>query len=78
MVINLVLEHHSPAAYERLRQQVESGNLRIAALEQEIRSLELRYGAEIQYNAALIDILREHGIQFRQVLSHDVRYRKKP
>ena len=76
MVIRLVLEHHSPVAYDNLRSRLQDCQDRLAVLESDYRSLELKYGAEIQFNSALIDILKSNGIPFRPVLSHEYRYRR--
>jgi len=76
MVIRLVLEHHNPKLYDNLRSQLEERNNYIALLERKIADLEIRYGAEIHYNAALCDLLRDHAIPYRDVFSHDERYTK--
>ena len=49
----------------------------MTALERQYRALELKYGAEINYNSQLIDLLKIHGISFRHVLSHEYRYERK-
>jgi len=78
MVIRLVLEHHSPKLYDNLRSELEDCYKKIAVLERNINSLETQYGAEVSYNAALCDLLKAHGIPFRQVFSHRVRYKNGP
>lgn len=78
MVIRLVLEHHNSAAFDILRSKFKGCQDKLTALERSYRLLEQRYGAEVQYNAALIDLLRSHNIPFRDILSHDVRYRNAP
>lgn len=78
MILRLIVEHHSPALYDNLRSQLKACSSRIAGLEAQIAQLQMRYGAEIQYNAALCDLLREHGISYREVFSHASRYGKTP
>lgn len=77
MVIKLILEHHSPVAYDNLRSKLQDNQDRLIALERDYRALELKYGAEINYNSQLIDLLKIHGIPFRHVLSHEYRYDRK-
>lgn len=77
MVIKLILEHHSPVAYDNLRSKLQDCQDRLTALELSYRELELKYGAEINYNSQLIDLLKIHGIPFRSVLSHSYRYERK-
>ena len=77
MVIKLILEHHSPIAYDNLRSKLQDCQDRLSALEHDYRALELKYGAEINYNSQLIDLLKIHGISFRHVLSHDYRFGRK-
>lgn len=50
-----------------LRQQVES-------LKHQVDVLTIRYGAEVQYNAALCDLLKLHSIPYRHVFEHSFRY----
>lgn len=78
MVIRLYLEDHNSAAFDNLRSKLQETQERLALLELSYRSLELKYGAEIQYNAALIDLLKANDIPFRNVLSHAFRYRNGP
>lgn len=77
MVINLILEHHSPVAYDNLRSALQDCQDRLTALEHDYRALELKYGAEINFNSQLIDLLKANGIPFRHVLSHVYRYERK-
>lgn len=77
MVIKLILEHHSPVAYDILRSKLQDCQDRLTALERSYRALELKYGAEIRFNSELIDLLKMHDIPFRHVLSHDYRFERK-
>lgn len=78
MVIRLVLEHHNSAAFDILRSKYKGLTEENKALVRHIAELEMKYGAEVRYNNALCDLLRDHGIPFANVFSHDQRYGKSP
>lgn len=78
MIIRLVLEHHNPAAFDILRSKCKALEEENRALHTLLAEVEQKYGAEVQYNAALCDLLRVHGIPFRAVFSHEYRYRNAP
>lgn len=70
-----ILEHRSPAYELRLRDEVLSLQQKLDCLRRDFRRLETMYGAEVQYNNALCDLLRQNEIPFRSVFEHDVRYK---
>lgn len=70
-----ILEHRNPAYVLRLRDQLNTLQQKLDGLRRDYRFLEIKYGAEVQYNAALCDLLRENDIPFRSVFEHDVRYK---
>lgn len=76
MKLRLIVELHNPALFDNLRSQLKAANQKIDGLQAQIAELEMKYGAEIQYNAALIDLLRDNGIPYREVFDHRRRYRK--
>lgn len=76
MKLRLIVELHNPALFDNLRSQLKASNQVIVGLKAQIAELEMKYGAEIQYNAALCDLLREHEIAFREVFEHSKRKRK--
>lgn len=45
----------------------------LSALRSKYHSLELRFGYEVHLNNELCDLLREHGISFRQLLDNRIR-----
>lgn len=69
-----ILEHRRPDYEARLRSEVQALNLQIESLNSKVQSLTLSYGAEVQFNAALCDLLRANGIPFRPVYEHVFRY----
>lgn len=72
----LIIEHRSPAFEQRLRDEIKSLQHRLQALEYSYRQMVVKYGAEVEYNALLCDLLRSHGIPFRHVFDHSDRYLK--
>lgn len=71
-----IIEHRSPAYEQRLRQDIKSLQSRLQALDYSYRQMVIKYGAEVQYNALLCDLLRVNGIPFRHVFDHSSRYLK--
>jgi len=70
----IVLEHHNPAHEQVLRERIKSLQDTLEALRVENQRLTILYGAEVNYNAALIDLLKLHGIPFKQIF--DASYRQ--
>lgn len=73
----LIVEHRNSAAFLRLKDQVAQLLRANAKLHKRIMELEMMYGNEVYYNAALCDLLRAHGIAFRQVFSAEYRQSRK-
>lgn len=73
----LIIEHRSSSSENNLRVRVGELQAELAALRRKYDDVVMRYGAEVHYNSALVDLLRENGIRFRDVFSHDFRYRHK-
>lgn len=74
MPLRLILEHRSDRNTAYLRQELEDIKAKLDILQHSYNRLTLQYGAEVQYNAALIDLLRTHNIKFNQIFDHGVRY----
>lgn len=72
----IILEHRSPAYELRLRDEIKTLRHSLEGLRRDLRFLEIKYGAEVQYNNSLCDLLRQNDIPFRSVFEHDVRYQK--
>lgn len=73
----LILEHRSAESDLRLRSENESLRRQLEGLRKRLAEVTNLYGAEVQYNNALCDLLRSNGISFRHVFSHDFRFRQK-
>ena len=58
-----------------LREQNKALESQLTSLRNQYQRMTMMYGAEVQYNNALCDLLREHGIPYRSIFEHDVRYR---
>lgn len=71
----LILEHRDYKEVVRLRDQIQTLRLELEGLRRQVNDITMRYGAEVQFNAALCDLLRSHGISFQHVFSHDFRYK---
>lgn len=61
---------------DELRSKLAMEQARSDLLQRQLDSLVLKYGSEVQYNNALCDLLRSHGIPFKSVFEHSVRYLK--
>lgn len=73
----IIVEHRSPAYELALKERITGLLKQQEALTAENRRLTALYGAEVQYNAALVDILRAHDIPFRPLFDHETRFRLK-
>lgn len=73
----LIIEHRSPAHDQRMADEIKALRSRNAELLTRVARLETLYGAEVQYNNALCDLLRLHSIPFRHVFEHAVRFKTK-
>ena len=62
----LIIEHHNPAHEAVLRERIKSLQDSLEALRIDNQRLTVMYGAEVNYNAVLIDLLRSHGIPFKR------------
>lgn len=71
----LIIEHRSPAHEQRMADEIKALRSRNAELLSRIAHVETLYGAEVQYNNALCDLLRLHSIPFRHVFEHAVRFK---
>lgn len=72
-----IVEIRNYALVDHLRQQIQSLNDQLKDLRQQHQNLTLKYGAEVQYNNALCDLLKQNGIQFRRIFEHEYRFRNK-
>jgi len=70
-----IVELRNYRLVDLLREQIKALQAQLATLHNQYQLLTLKYGAEVQYNNALCDLLRQHGIPFRSIFDHDVRYR---
>lgn len=52
----------------RLRAEVDQLRSQLGKSEEQLRKVEFLLGCETRVNGELNDLLREHGIQYRQVL----------
>lgn len=74
----VIVEHRNSAAFIRMKEQVSDLQSKLASLQKRYSDLEMRYGNEIYYNAALCDLLRDNHIPFKQVFSHEYRISRFP
>lgn len=69
----VIVEHRNSAAFNRLMARCIALQDELDKLKRNYRDLEMRYGNEVFYNSALVDLLRLHDIPFRQVFSSEYR-----
>lgn len=69
----VIVEHRNSAAFIRLKEQVIEYKAALEALNKRYKDLEMQYGNEVYFNNALCDLLRNNGIPYRQIFSHEYR-----
>lgn len=75
--IHLYIQMEEAEVVKQLRQENKELTELLAAERLRINKLEMNYGAEVNLNNELIDLLKEHDIPFRPVLSHVYRESRK-
>lgn len=74
----LVVEHRNQTIVDALRARLAKAQEQINALREANKRLERRFGEEVYINGILTDLLREHGIPFRDNLDYSIRKLKNP
>lgn len=72
----IVVEHRQPEQVKALRREIENLRFQVRDLKTAYQNLENKYGYEVYLNGELVDLLREHQIPFRQLLSHEERAKR--
>lgn len=72
----VIVEHRSSGQVKALQSQIRFLQKELSDLRVRHTQLESRFGYEVFLNAELIDLLREHGIPFRKLLSHEERIKE--
>ena len=69
----IIVEHRNQAAYDAALREVARLKEELQRQKRAYFDLERRFGEEVVLNVELVDLLKLHHIQFRQLLDHRVR-----
>lgn len=70
----VIVELRSPAREAQYKETIQGLHNQVEALQREVNRLSMLYGSEVQYNSALVDLLRLNGIPFRPLFDHSKRH----